>query len=302
MAHCRARELAAHAVSNMLATRMASDWNKVRIARTELQASPLGLGSSFGIGSPDLEHAFERGINYFYWGSFRRPGFGRAVRSLAQQHRERMVIVVQSYTRVAGLMGRSLRSALRRLGTEDADFLLLGWWNAPPPARIMDAARALREQGLCRHIMVSCHDRLAFEALAKDADISAIMVRYNAAHPGAEHEVFPKLGAQPPGVIAYTATRWGDLINPALTPAGEPTPRASDCYRFALAHPSVQVCLAGPADRAQLDEALSALDRGPMSDDELAWMRRVGAEVKKRARPNSGAVSLADRLMGAHTS
>jgi aryl-alcohol dehydrogenase-like predicted oxidoreductase len=203
---------------------------------------------------------------------------------------------------VAALMGPSLRSALRKLAIEQADFLLLGWWNAHPPARIMDAARRLRDQGLCRHIMVSCHNRLAFEHFAQDPDISAMMVRYNAAHPGAETEVFPKLGDDPPGVISYTATRWGDLINPALTPAGEPTPRPSDCYRFALSHPSVQVCLAGPADRAQLDEALSALDRGPMNADELAWMRRVGAEVKKHARPNSGAVSLADRIMGAHTS
>ena len=132
------------------------------------------------------------------------------------------------------------------------------------------------------------------------------MVRYNAAHPGAETEVFPKLGLDTdkpsPAVIAYTATRWGDLINPALIPEGEPVPRASDCYRFALSHPSVQVCIAGPKDRSELDEALRALERGPMSADELAWMKRVGASVKQHARAHSGAVSLVDRVMGAHTS
>jgi aryl-alcohol dehydrogenase-like predicted oxidoreductase len=281
---------------------MACDWNKVRLGRTELLSSPLGLGSSFGVGGADVEHAFERGINYFYWGSYRRSGFGKAVRKLAGQHRDRMVIVVQSYARVAATMGPSLGSALRTLDIERADFLLLGWWNAHPPARIMDAARRLRDKGRCRHIMISCHDRLAFEHYAKDKDITAIMVRYNAAHPGAEHEVFPKLGEDPPGVISYTATRWGDLINPALTPAGEPTPRASDCYRFALSNPSVQVCIAGTKDRSELDEAMAALDRGPMSAEELAWMRRVGVEVKKHARPNSGVVSLVDRLMGAHSS
>lgn len=280
---------------------MGCNFDKVRLPRTQLLSSALGLGSSFGIGGADLEYAFERGLNHFYYGSIRRPGFARGVRALAKQQRERMVLVVQSYTRVAALMGPSLRSGLRALGADSADFLLLGWWNAHPPARIMDAARRLRDQGLCRHIMVSCHDRLAFESYAADPDISAIMVRYNAAHPGAEHEVFPKLGAAPPAVVAYTATRWGDLLNPALIPQGEATPRASDCYRFALSHPGVQVCLAGPADRAQLDEALTALERGAMSDDELAWMKRVGAEVKKHARPNSGAVSLVDRLMGAHT-
>ncbi len=285
----------------MLARTMSCDFNKIHLGRTQLLSSPLGLASSFGVESPDIEYSFERGINYFYWGSIRRPGFGRALRGLAKQDRERMVIVVQSYTRMAALMAPSLGRALRSLGTDYADFLLLGWWNERPPARIMDAARRLRDQGRCRHIMVSCHNRLAFEHFAKDPDISAIMVRYNAAHPGAEQEVFPRLGDDPPALISYTATRWGDLINPALTPAGEATPRASDCYRFALSHPSVQVCLAGPKDRVELDEALAALERGPMSADELAWMRRVGAEVKKHARPSSGAIALLDRVMGAHT-
>ncbi len=280
---------------------MACDFQHVRLGRTELMSSTLGFASSFGIASPDLEYAFERGINYFYWGSVRRPGFGRALRALARTQRERMVIVVQSYTRAASLMGPSLGTALRSLRTDYADFLLLGWWNELPPERILDAARRLREQGRCKHIMISCHNRLAFQRFAQEPDIGAIMVRYNAAHPGAEHEVFPQLGAAPPAVIAYTATRWGDLLNPALTPAGEPTPRASDCYRFVLTNPSVQVCISGPKDRSELDEALAALERGPMSEAELGWMRRVGAEVKKHARPNSGVVSLVDRLMGAHT-
>jgi aryl-alcohol dehydrogenase-like predicted oxidoreductase len=271
------------------------------LGRSGVRSSALGLGSSFGIASPDVEHAFERGVSYFYWGSVRRPGFGRAVRGLARQHRDRMVVVVQSYTRAASLMRGSLQGALRRLGTDHADFLLLGWWNALPPARILDAARALREDGLCRGLMISCHHRPSFAEYARHPDIDAIMVRYNAAHPGAEDEVFSHLGERPPGVVAYTATRWGDLLNPALLPPDEAAPRASDCYRFALSHPAVNVCLAGPKDRTELDAALEALDRGPMDADELAWMKRVGAHVKRHARTHSGAVKLVDRMMGAHT-
>jgi len=280
---------------------MGCDWTKVTLGRTALRASPLGLGSSFGVGGTDLEYAFERGLNYFYYGSMRRPAYARGVRALARAHRDDMVLVVQTYTRVAALMRPTFESGLRDLGVECADFMLLGWWNDHPPARIMDAAKRLRERGKCRHIMISCHNRLAFERYASDPDLTAIMVRYNAAHPGAEQEVFPKLGPTPPAVIAYTATRWGDLMNPALTPAGEATPRASDCYRFCLSEPAVQVCIAGPKNRAELDEAMCALDRGPLDADERAWMLRVGAEAKKHARPNSSAVSLADRLMGAHT-
>src|SRR5204863_8624468 len=106
--------------------------------------------------------------------------------------------------------------------------------------------------------------------------IDGIMVRYNAAHPGAEQDVFPLLDGSR-GVVAYTATCWGRLLDPARIAGREPVPRASDCYRFALTNPAANVVLAGPRDRAELDEAMAALDRGPLDPDEMAWMRRVGA-------------------------
>jgi hypothetical protein len=37
--------------------------------------------------------------------------------------------------------------------------------------------------------------------------------------------------------------------------------------------------MTGPANSAEMDQALEALKRGPMSEDELAWMRRVGRAV-----------------------
>jgi len=44
-----------------------------------------------------------------------------------------------------------------------------------------------------------------------------------------------------------------------------------------LSRPEVDVCMTGPSNAAQMDEALRALEQGPMSEEELAWMRRVGA-------------------------
>jgi aryl-alcohol dehydrogenase-like predicted oxidoreductase len=46
-----------------------------------------------------------------------------------------------------------------------------------------------------------------------------------------------------------------------------------------LTRPEVDVCLTGPANAAQMEEALEALPLGPMSEDELTWMRRVGRRV-----------------------
>jgi predicted aldo/keto reductase-like oxidoreductase len=101
-------------------------------------------------------------------------------------------------------------------------------------------------------------------------------------------------------MVAYTATRWGQLPDPKKTPPGETTPRGSDCYRFALSHPAVDVVLCGPKNAEELEEGMAALDRGPMNDDELAWMKRVGAHVsgKSAGKAVANAVNLADRIGG----
>jgi predicted aldo/keto reductase-like oxidoreductase len=63
-------------------------------------------------------------------------------------------------------------------------------------------------------------------------------------------------------------------------PPGETAPSAADCYRFVLSHPAVDVCLAGPGNQAQMQEALRALDLGPLEAQELARLKRVGDYLK----------------------
>lgn len=255
---------------------MACTWEPVELGQSGIRTRPLGVGSSYGVGAAGVRRAFDRGIGFFYWGSLRRRSFGQGLADLARTHRDDLTIVVQSYARIGRLLKPSLERALRRLGTDHADLLLLGWWNGLVSERVLDAARALVDAGRARAVMVSCHHRPTFQRFAADPRYDALMVRYNAAHPGAEEEVFPHLGARP-GIVSYTATSWGRLLDTKRVPAGEPAPRGSDCYRFALTSPHVHLCLCGPGNGAQLEEALAALDRGPMSADELAWMKRVGA-------------------------
>ncbi|XYI03507.1 hypothetical protein ACMHYB_28555 [Sorangium sp. So ce1128] len=274
-----------------------SAFQRTTLGRTGLRVSRLGLASN-GACRRDVEWAVDQGINYLYWGSLRRPDFGAAVRHLARSRRTELVVVVQTYTRVAALVRPSVELALRRLGLDHADVVLLGWWNEPPDARIVDAARRVCEAGKARHIMISCHRRATFARYIADPTYGAIMVRYNAAHPGAEADVFPHLGpgqaalasgAPPrPGVVAYTATRWGALLDPRLIPPGEQRPRGSDCYRFALTHPDVDVALCGAKTTDEVREALEALARGPMDAEELAWMKRVGAAVRSAPPGRSG--------------
>lgn len=279
-------------------------WQPVTLGRTGIATSRLGLGASYGVGERDVSRAIERGVTYLYWGAMRRDGFGRAIAHAAKRERERLCVVIQSYDRSGLALRPSLELALREIRTDYADVLLLGWWNQPVALRILERAIALREAGKIRAIMVSCHHRPTFQKLVGDPAYDAIMVRYNAAHRGAEGEVFPHVAAlaQPPGVVAYTATRWGALIDPGIVPPGEPVPRASDCYRFALSRAEVDIVIAGPRNGVELDEAMAALDRGPLSAEELAWMQRVGDGVKARAKkePSTRAAGgLVERVIAA---
>jgi aryl-alcohol dehydrogenase-like predicted oxidoreductase len=257
------------------------------LGRTGLRVGPLGVAASYGVPASAVERAFEQGVNYLYWGSMRRAGFGEAIRNLAAQ-RERLVVVLQSYSRMASLLGWSLERGLRAVKLEYADVLLLGIWNKPVPDRILDACRVLRERGLVRFLAVSSHNRRLVPELAANPAFDVIHFRYNAVHPGAETDIFPRLATEKrAGTVSFTTTSWGQLLKPAKVPSGERLPTGSDCYRFVLTRPEVDLCLTGPANAAQMDEALKALERGPMDDEELAWMRRAGAAVRGRAAMGS---------------
>jgi len=244
----------------------------------------LGLGSSYGAPTSAWLRAFERGCNYFYWGSARRDGMEDAIRHLAAQNRPKMVVVLQSYSRHGLLPRRRIESGLRLLKLAYADILLLGWHNHPLSPRLIERALDLQQRGRVRHIAVSGHNRPMFQQFARDLRLQILMMRYNAAHRGAEKEAFPYLethGEPRAGVVCYTATRWGTLLDPRLTPQGQRTPTAVDCYRFVLTNPIVDVCLTGPSSQEQMDANLKALELGPMSEEEMQWMRKAGDNVHR---------------------
>jgi aryl-alcohol dehydrogenase-like predicted oxidoreductase len=278
-------------------------WNPVQLGKTELRVVPIGLAASYGIEGKGVERAFERGLNFFYWGAKYAPilprsgDFGAVLKRLGATHRDKIVTVIQSYSRSPEKMTGSIENGLRTLGFDYTDVLLLGWWNLSPPERFMDAAAELVRRGRARYVMISCHNRPTFPLLAQDPRVQLFMIRYNAAHPGAERDVFPFLGSERPGIVAYTSTSWGELMNPKLVPAGERLPTATDCYRFVLSNPFIDACWQGARTAAELDGAIQALDRGKMDEEELAWMRRVGLTVRERTQRQDAGRAVADRLV-----
>jgi predicted aldo/keto reductase-like oxidoreductase len=255
------------------------------LGSTGLKVGRLGVAASYGAPANVYEEAFEKGCNYFYWGSQRKIGMGRAIQNICGQgKRDQLVIVIQSYSRSAFLMDYFYKGALKSLGLDYADILLLGWHNHHPTQRLLDRALKMRDQGLFRFLGLSGHNRLLFPQLAKEDLFDLFHIRYNAAHRGAENETFPQIQAEPrPGIITYTATRWGQLLNPQKIPPGQIPPSGSDCYRFVLTHSAVDVCMCGPKNLSQMREALKSLGLGPLNEDELARMRQIGDHVHKKS-------------------
>lgn len=254
-----------------------SNWMQGTLGRTGRPVGRLGLASGYGADQRCVEMAFERGANYFYWGTFRRDSFGEGLRAL-HNRREHFVLVIKSYTRLAGLLTGSLERALRALHMDFTDVLLLGMWNKDVTPRIWEQAIRLRDRGLVKHLAVSTHKRTHAVELARSHAVDVIHVRYNAVHPGAERDIFPHLPEHSarPGIVSFTATSWGELLSPKKVPAGDKVPTAADAYRFVLSNQNIDVCLTGPKSAEQFKAALDAMEQGPMSADELAWMRRVG--------------------------
>lgn len=257
------------------------------LGKTGLKVGRLGISSSFGAPVGAFEEAFERGCNYFTWGTFikgRAPAMRDAIHNIvAKGKRSELVIALLAYSHSGGLTEHFFQSALRALGTDYLDVLLLGYYSSTPSRGVMDNALSLKQRGLTRFIGVTGHDRKAFPQFRQAGLFDLFHLRYNAAHRGAETETFPFIGGdERPGVVSFTATDWRKLINPKKMPPGEVAPSAADCYRFVLSHPAVDICMTGTKTLEQMRQNLSVLQTGPMNESELARMRRIGDYVYGR--------------------
>lgn len=253
----------------------------VKLGRTDLQAGRLGISSSYGAPAEAFEEAFERGCNYFTWGTFikgRSKEMEKTIRNIVMKgQREKLILAMYSYSHSSLLTDISINSGLKKLGTKYIDVLILGYYPRQPNRRIIEGALRLKEKGMVRYLALSGHNRKLFPDLMKEGEIDLFHVRYNAVNRGAENEIFPYLHkGNSPGIISFTATRWGQLLKQKKMPAGVYAPSAADCYRFVLSNPAVDVCMVGARNIDMMRENLSVLDLGPMNEDELNRMRRIG--------------------------
>jgi aryl-alcohol dehydrogenase-like predicted oxidoreductase len=179
-----------------------------------------------------------------------------------------VVVAAQLGARTAAAMRAELADALAELGHGYLDVVTLYYVEAPEewdeiagPDGALAALREAKAAGQVRAIGLTSHQRPLAARIAASGALDMLMVRYNAAHRGAERDVFPTTDRLGLPVVAFTAQRWGAL--PRATPedpAGFSPPPPREWYRFALAAPSIRVALMAPDRRAELEEDLVLLD------------------------------------------
>ncbi len=140
---------------------------------------------------------------------------------------------------------------------------------------VLDELQQWKKNGLVRFVGATAHDRSLAKQLAADPRVDVLMHRFNMAHRKASREVFPAAAKGQMPIVAFTATRWGTLLEPIADWRGVP-PSASDCYRYCLAEPAVQVVLTAPHSLAELEQNLDVLELPPMSKPKRAQWQRFG--------------------------
>ncbi len=258
------------------------------LGSTGIPVCRIGLSGTYRPGKKAIYYALDHGINYFF-------GFGIdtqmtcTMREIVKTGREKVVIATGVYNLIWGYpdIRKTLEKRLRQWGTDTIDlFMFLGVRKASEfPEKAREELVKLREEGKVRAIGMSTHDRKFAGEMAAQGALDAMMIRYNAAHRGAEQDIFPHLEVCNPGIISFTATRWRYLLRrPKSWPKDAPVPTASMCYRFVLSNPHVHVCMMAPSNMNQLKENLLALEEGPLPEEEMIFMKRFGDAVHQQRK------------------
>jgi predicted aldo/keto reductase-like oxidoreductase len=256
------------------------------------QVCRLGLATRGGtdLCREDIHHAIKRGVNFLNWcGS--SDALSQTIAGLHERRRE-VVVCVQFDARRAEDAERELAHILQELHTGYVDILTFyyveeasEWQEISGPGGALQFCRQAQEAGQVRLLGLTSHQRPLAARVAESGLLDMVMIRYNAAHRGAETDVFPSTTPLKMPVVVYTCLRWGALLQG--TPEDPPdftAPRASAWYRFALQHPAVSVALMAPQNRVELEEDLTTLDEDkPLSAEEFERLAEHGRRVRKYA-------------------
>lgn len=192
---------------------------------------------------------------------------------------------------------RSLENSLRRLKTDYIDlYQLHGGTIEDPTGEIIDTFEALKKEGKIRWYGISSIRPNVIRQYVEGSDITSVMMQYNLLDHRPEEEMLDLLARQGIGVIVRGAIAGGLLSGKSSAPYLQFTEsevgKASKAVaalakelgisplevalNYVFTHPAVATVALGIRTPAQLDEALSAMERiRPLESDHVAFLKNT---------------------------
>ena len=269
------------------------------LGRTGLEVSALGLGTikfggmDQGVVDELVASAVDSGVNIMDTAS----GYGDSEQKLGNAlvgRREEVILCSKSAVRTAPEMRKDLETSLRLLKTDCIDIYMAHNLRLPeeydlasgPGGAIEELERA-RDEGLIRHVAISCHryqDTLARAITSGRFDV--VMVAYNVLNDELMDErILPMARQHNIGTLIMKPLGGGVLGHApdAVTlegSAGAITP--ADAIAFVLANPNVDCAVVGMQTVAELEEDLAAVARaGDLRADEISAMVEAAEALGK---------------------
>ncbi len=252
----------------------------------------LGLATrgNIKLDPADVHRAVEQGVNYLNWCG-KPDGLSQAIADMGAS-RANVVVATQFKARTAAEAEREFDWILSETASDRLEVATMyyvesdeEWQELIAPGGAWEVLERRKSQGQLGLIGLTTHQRSLAAKWAGEGRLDLLMIRYNAAHRGAEQDVFPKAAELGLPVITFTGLRWRALLQstPADPPGAGP-PTAVDCYRFCLANPAVTVAITAPNGSKELHENLKLLDDWtPPTSNHLQAIRQHGDRVHHHA-------------------
>lgn len=253
------------------------------LGRTGVRVTPLILSGVNELAGNAFAEAVDQGATTFFW----EPTHQSLSRFLRLRRAQPFTLIGGTYHSGAKSIRRDVENHLRALGRDCLDVMLLFWVRsaARVDAENFDALERLRAAGKIRTFGFSTHLRDVACTALQQRPWPVVMTRYSAAHPGAETQLLSLAQRTGVGVLAFTATCYGRMMQRVDgTDEHFALPSANECYRFVLTTPGLNAVLSAPRKYRELMENMQVFNAPPLPPQRLELLRQHGARVRAHSQ------------------
>jgi hypothetical protein len=265
-----------------------------------LSVSPVCLGQ---VADPAVvPAAFNAGINFFFVSAdMHWPHYEGIRRGLAEllargkDRRDRVVVAGACYPTQPEFNVMPFAELVEAVpGLGRLDVLLAGGVYAGDLAGRWPVYQQHRRQRFleCRAVGCTFHERAAAADALQGRAVDIAFIRYNAAHPKARQEVFPRVPGRPRPLLFNFKSTLGyrtpaQVARLGLPPGACWQAHPSDHYRFALTPPEMDGVLVSLRSVREVEDLAAALGRGALLEEEEQYLMGLAAALPGAGRPQA---------------